>query len=53
MAPFLIEVDGGIDANTAPICVEAGANVLVAGTYLFNEIEMEEGIRKLRACGEK
>jgi ribulose-phosphate 3-epimerase len=50
---MLIEVDGGIDANTAPLCVEAGANVLVAGTYLFKEVDMAEGIRKLRACGEK
>lgn len=30
-----IEVDGGIDAETAPLCREAGANVLVAGTSVF------------------
>jgi ribulose-phosphate 3-epimerase len=30
-----IEVDGGIDAATAPLCVEAGATVLVAGTAAF------------------
>jgi ribulose-phosphate 3-epimerase len=53
LPPFPIEVDGGIDAHTAPLCVRAGANVLVAGTYLFQEVEMAEGIRKLRACGEK
>jgi ribulose-phosphate 3-epimerase len=51
--PFPIEVDGGVDAKTAPLCVQAGANVLVAGTYLFKEIEIAEGIRKLRACGEQ
>ena len=51
--PFLIEVDGGVDAQTASVCIEAGANVLVAGTYLFEGVEMEEGIRKLRECGEK
>lgn len=51
--PFLIEVDGGIDAHTAPQCVNAGANVLVAGTYLFNEPDMAASIQKLRACGEK
>lgn len=51
--PFLIEVDGGIDAETAPLCIEAGANVLVAGTYLFNQTDMAAGIQKLRECGEK
>jgi ribulose-phosphate 3-epimerase len=50
---FPIQVDGGIDDQTAPLCVEAGANVLVAGTYLFKENEMAERIRKLRASGEK
>jgi ribulose-phosphate 3-epimerase len=30
-----LEVDGGIDATTAPLVVEAGANVLVAGTSVF------------------
>jgi ribulose-phosphate 3-epimerase len=30
-----LEVDGGIDLHTAPGCVEAGANVLVAGTSIF------------------
>ena len=31
-----IAVDGGIDLNTAPLVVQAGANLLVAGTSLFN-----------------
>lgn len=52
-SPFLIEVDGGIDDQTAPLCIHAGANVLVAGTYLFKQIDMADGIRKLRTCGEK
>lgn len=30
-----IEVDGGVDAANAPACLEAGANVLVAGTAIF------------------
>lgn len=51
--PFLIEVDGGIDDKTAPLCVNAGANVLVSGTYLFEEVDMAEGIQKLRQSGEK
>ena len=34
-----LEVDGGIDAETAPLAVAAGANVLVAGTSIFGESE--------------
>ena len=34
-----LEVDGGIDAATAPLTVEAGANVLVAGTAIFGASE--------------
>jgi ribulose-phosphate 3-epimerase len=37
-----VEVDGGIDAETAPLAVAAGANVLVAGTSIFGE---SEGVR--------
>ena len=33
---FDIQVDGGIDDETAPLCIEAGANNLVSGTYLFS-----------------
>ncbi|GAA3323447.1 hypothetical protein GCM10020331_047350 [Ectobacillus funiculus] len=32
-----IEVDGGVNAETARLCVEAGANVLVAGSAIYNE----------------
>src|SRR5882757_1108719 len=32
-----LEVDGGIDAETAPLAVAAGANVLVAGSAIFND----------------
>lgn len=49
--PYLIEVDGGINAETAKLCVEAGANVLVAGNYLYKEVAtMREGIEKLRGA---
>ena len=34
-ARYLLEVDGGVDDTTAPLCVEAGANVLVAGSAVF------------------
>ena len=32
-----IEIDGGISFETGKICVEAGANILVAGSFLFNQ----------------
>ena len=32
-----IEVDGGINNETGKLCVEAGANILVAGNYIFKE----------------
>src|SRR5499425_869881 len=34
-----VEVDGGIDATSAPLVIEAGADVLVAGSAIFNETE--------------
>ncbi|RXS90990.1 ribulose-phosphate 3-epimerase [Geobacillus sp. PK12] len=46
-----IEVDGGINAETARLCVEAGANVLVAGSAIYNERDRAAAIRTLRkAC---
>jgi len=32
-----LEIDGGVDVATAPRGVEAGANVLVAGSSIFNQ----------------
>lgn len=49
---FPIQVDGGIDEKTAPVCVQSGANVLVSGTYLFKHKSMKEGVERLRgSCG--
>jgi ribulose-phosphate 3-epimerase len=50
MAPDVeIEVDGGIDANTAPLVVRAGATVLVAGSAVFGHKNgVAAGIRALR-----
>jgi ribulose-phosphate 3-epimerase len=46
-----LEVDGGIDAKTAPLAVAAGANVLVAGTAVFGESEgVASAIERLRAA---
>ncbi len=44
----LIEVDGGINAETGKECVEAGADVLVAGSYLFGHDDMKERIDSLK-----
>jgi ribulose-phosphate 3-epimerase len=45
-----LEVDGGIDAHTAPLAAAAGANVLVAGTAVFGEREgAAAGMKSLRA----
>jgi ribulose-phosphate 3-epimerase len=50
LPPFDIQVDGGIDPKAAKQCVEAGANVLVSGNYLFSHKSMAEGIQSLRNC---
>jgi len=49
----LVEVDGGIDAQTAPQAVAAGANVLVAGTAAFRggPGEYAANIRALKGGG--
>lgn len=44
-----LEVDGGIDPNTAPLVIENGANVLVAGSAVFGRQNRGEAIRALRA----
>ena len=47
-----IEVDGGINARTARLAVEAGANVLVAGSYIFKASNRKKAIEKLRGLKE-
>ncbi|PYL55927.1 MAG: ribulose-phosphate 3-epimerase [Verrucomicrobia bacterium] len=46
-----IEVDGGINAETAPLSIQNGANVLVAGTFIFHTQDYAEAIRELRGSG--
>lgn len=43
-----IEVDGGINTETAKLCIDAGANVLVAGEYIFKAPDRDKCIAKLR-----
>jgi ribulose-phosphate 3-epimerase len=44
----LVEIDGGINGETAPLAVKAGADVLVAGSYLFTS-EMKERMDYLKS----
>lgn len=43
-----IEVDGGVDSNTAHLCREAGANVLVAGSAYYKAADKAAFIKKLK-----
>ncbi len=48
--PIHLEVDGGINEKTAPLVVEAGANVLVAGAAVFKGGNYAENIDAVRAA---
>ncbi|MEX0351235.1 MAG: ribulose-phosphate 3-epimerase [Paracoccaceae bacterium] len=56
--PVHIEIDGGVDAKTAPIVAQAGADVLVAGSAVFRGGSVNdpsaygENIRSIRAAAE-
>lgn len=44
-----IQVDGGVDSETASLCKKAGANVLVAGSYIFKSEDVKKAIEILKA----
>lgn len=46
---LMIQMDGGIDADTAKACVKAGADNLVAGSYIFAARDRAAAIRALRS----
>jgi len=49
--PIEIEIDGGIDFETAKLAIDAGVDILVSGTTLFNNKEnLKDNIAKLRNC---
>lgn len=50
--PIELEVDGGVNAATAPEVIAAGANVLVAGTAVFGEDDYARAIRALRPAAD-
>ncbi|UED77196.1 ribulose-phosphate 3-epimerase [Brevibacillus sp. DP1.3A] len=43
-----IEIDGGVNAQTARLCEEAGATVLVAGSAVFNQADRGQAIAAIR-----
>jgi ribulose-phosphate 3-epimerase len=45
-----LEVDGGINPETAKLVIDAGADVLVSGSYIFKSPNYAEAISKLRSC---
>lgn len=45
----LIEVDGGIDTATGAQCVKAGADVLVAGNFIFGALDPTDAVHRLKA----
>ena len=42
-----IEIDGGINYETGKVCVDAGANILVAGSFLFKQSSLVMATNKL------
>lgn len=47
-----IEVDGGIDTTTLPLCLKAGASLFVAGSFVFNSEDRQKAIKDLLQSGE-
>ena len=45
---FRLEVDGGINDKTGPECAHAGADTLVAGSFLFKQAQLGRAVAKLR-----
>lgn len=45
---LIIAIDGSVNDETAPLLIEAGANRLISGSYLFQATDFEEALRALR-----
>ena len=48
---YLIEVDGGVNDKTGAQCVEAGCDVLVAGSYLYGAADRRSAVASLKSLG--
>jgi len=49
-AGFLIEVDGGVDEQNAPLLIDCGVDILVAGNTIFSSAHPEKTILSLKNC---
>ena len=49
-ADFLIEIDGGVNSTNAPKLIEAGADALVAGSFVFKSENPTKTIEDLKNC---
>lgn len=49
-AGFLIEVDGGVDEQNAPILIDSGVDILVTGHTIFSSAHPEKTIQNLKNC---
>lgn len=47
-AATLIEIDGGVNAQNAPLLMEAGADILVAGSFVFKSVDPQATIKELK-----
>lgn len=47
-----IEIDGGVNIETAKLCTEAGASILVAGSAVYNKEDRKQAIEEIRAAAE-
>ncbi|MDA7025907.1 ribulose-phosphate 3-epimerase [Bacillus sp. CLL-7-23] len=52
LTELLIEVDGGVNRQTAVQCINAGANLLVAGSAIYNEKDRQKAISDLKKATE-
>lgn len=44
-----LEVDGGVNSETAPLCAKSGADIAVVGSFLFNSEDIEQEVKNLQA----
>jgi ribulose-phosphate 3-epimerase len=49
-AHFIIEIDGGVNSTNAPKLIEAGADALVAGSFVFKSTNPTQTIEDLKNC---
>jgi ribulose-phosphate 3-epimerase len=52
-SPPLLEVDGGIDVNTAPVVVKAGVDILVSGSAIFSTDDPSVALKEIRKKAEE